>query len=207
MAGLAVLSDLAVVQLMDRYDGAAATLGVGAMLLIYALLMAIPFVPGIAVVVPLLVLHGPAIMPYVWAATLLGLFLSYAVGRAIPPSALAALLSALGQRRAAAWVRTLMIRPPAERLHFVRDLLPGRLAPVAGRGRYAVLAVLVNVPGASLIGGGGGLALMAGYTRLFAPLATVLTLTVATAPVPLAIWLGGPPLLGLLGVQIPPAGP
>ena len=206
MAGLAVAADVAVVHLTDRLDGAAAMLGVGAMLAIYALLMAIPFVPGIAVVVPLLILNGPGVMPYVWIATLGGLVLSYGVGRAIPPGALAALLGRLRQRRAAAAVGALMSRPPERRLAFLRGLLPRRLAPLAGAGRYVVLAILVNLPGASLIGGGGGLALMAGYTRLFAPRAVILTLAIATAPVPLAIWLGGPALLALLGIEPPPAG-
>ena len=200
MACLAVAADIAVVELMDRFDGATAMLGVGVMLAIYALLMAVPFVPGIAVVVPLLILNGPGIMPYVWIATLGGLLLSYGVGRAIPPGALAALLARLRQRRAAAAVGALMSRPPQERLEFLRGLLPERLAPLAGAGRYVLLAILVNLPGASLIGGGGGLALMAGYTRLFAPRAAILTLMIATAPVPLAIWLGGPPLLAMLGL-------
>ena len=206
MAGLAIAADVAVVHLMDRFDGTAAMLGVGALLAIYALLMAIPFVPGIAIVVPLVILNGPGVMPYVWIATLAGLLLSYGVGRAIPPGALAALLTRLRQRRAAAAVGALMCRPPEQRLEFLRGLLPPRLGALAGAGRYALLAILVNLPGASVIGGGGGLALMAGYTRLFPPRATILTLVIATAPVPLAIWLGGPPLLALLGIATPHAG-
>lgn len=199
MAALAVTADLAVGELMERLDGRAAALGVGVILAAYALLMAIPFVPGIAIVVPLLVLNGPSVMPFVWLATLAGLLLSFAVGRAIPPWTLASLLTFLRQRRAAAAVASLMTRRPEERLSHLAGLLPRRLAPLAGTGRYAILAILVNVPGAALIGGGGGLALMAGYTRLFAPAATVATLTIATAPVPLGIWLGGPPLLAILG--------
>ncbi len=199
MAALAVAADFAVLRLMERFDGAAETLGLGIVLVVYAILMALPFVPGIAIVVPLLVLNGPSVMPYVWAATLGGLLLAYAAGRATPPGALAALLARLRQRRAAAAVAALMTRPPDTRLSYMRGLLPPRLAPLAGAGRYALLAVMVNVPGASVIGGGGGLALMAGYTRLFAPLPTIATLIAATAPVPLLIWLGGPAIVELFG--------
>lgn len=195
MAALAVLADFAVVELMERFGGRGARIGIGVILAIYAVMMALPFVPGIAVVVPLLILNGPSVMPWIWLATITGLLMAFAVGRTIPAGTLASLLLRLRQRRAAAAVAALMTRRPEARLEYLRGLLPARFAAAAGGGRYVLLAILVNLPGAAVIGGGGGLALMAGYTRIFAPRATILTLAAGTAPVPLAIWAGGPPFL------------
>ena len=56
--------------------------------------------------------------------------------------------------------------------------------------RYVVLAVLLNLPGNVVLGGGGGLAMMAGLSRLFHPLPFVLTVLLAVLPVPLAFYLG-----------------
>jgi hypothetical protein len=48
--------------------------------------------------------------------------------------------------------------------------------------------VLINLPGNMLVGGGGGIALVAGMTRLFSWPAFLLTVAVAVAPVPLLIY-------------------
>jgi hypothetical protein len=59
------------------------------------------------------------------------------------------------------------------------------------RHRYVALALAVNVPGNSVIGGGGGIMLMAGLSGIFAPLPTLLAIAVAVSPVPLVILLLG----------------
>ncbi|KKL56965.1 hypothetical protein LCGC14_2240120, partial [marine sediment metagenome] len=45
----------------------------------------------------------------------------------------------------------------------------------------------------ALIGGGGGICLMAGLSRMFAALPVLVTLAVAVAPVPLVVWFYGMP--------------
>ncbi|MCO6746545.1 hypothetical protein KQH42_30565, partial [Streptomyces sp. CHA1] len=52
---------------------------------------------------------------------------------------------------------------------------------------YVALALAVNTPGNSIIGGGGGIMMMAGLSGIFSPLATFLTVTIAVSPVPLAV--------------------
>ncbi len=59
------------------------------------------------------------------------------------------------------------------------------------RYRYLALAVALNVPGNYLIGGGGGIALFAGVTRLYSIPGFLLTIIVAVAPVPLAVMMFG----------------
>jgi hypothetical protein len=55
------------------------------------------------------------------------------------------------------------------------------------RYRYVALALAVNTPGNSVIGGGGGIMMIAGLSGLFTPAATFLTVAVAVSPVPLAM--------------------
>jgi len=67
-------------------------------------------------------------------------------------------------------------------------------APLVLRGllryRYVALAVAINTPGNVILGGGGGLALMAGLSRLFSPLPFLLTVLIAVLPVPLLFFVG-----------------
>jgi hypothetical protein len=57
------------------------------------------------------------------------------------------------------------------------------------RHRLLLLIVAVNVPGNSVVGGGGGIALMAGFSRLFSFPGFLFAMTVATSPVPIAFLL------------------
>jgi hypothetical protein len=49
----------------------------------------------------------------------------------------------------------------------------------------------VNTPGNAVIGGGGGIMLLAGLSGIFAPLPTALSIMIAVSPVPLAVALLG----------------
>jgi hypothetical protein len=53
-------------------------------LLIYAVLIAIPFVPGVEIGISVLAAGGADMAPLVWLATAGGLTLAYMVGRAVP---------------------------------------------------------------------------------------------------------------------------
>lgn len=61
------------------------------------------------------------------------------------------------------------------------------------RHRYLALAVALNLPGNTLLGGGGGIALMAGLSGLYPMPAYLTTVAIAVAPVPLLVGLS--PLL------------
>lgn len=57
--------------------------------------------------------------------------------------------------------------------------------------RYLSLAVSFNLPGNSALGGGGGIALLCGASRQFEWHWFVLTVVLATAPVPILVVSGG----------------
>ena len=83
-----------------------------------------------------------------------------------------------------------------ERLRFLLNKAPGAALPFLLRHRYVALAVAINLPGNFLIGGGGGIALVAGLSRLFSFGGFLLTIAIAVAPVPLLIALFGKDILG-----------
>ncbi len=166
-------------------------------LLVYALLIAIPFVPGIEIGLSLLLLQGPAFAPLVYLFTVLGLSLAYLIGRFVPYSYIYRILADLGLKRACDLVSHLQGQTTAERLDLLSSKLPKIAAPVLLKWRYVVLAAAINIPGNALIGGGGGICMMAGLSRLFTPSWSMLTLALAVAPVPMFAYFFGPvPFLG-----------
>ena len=161
------------------------------LLLSYALLIAVPFMPGIEIGISLLLLKGATIAPLVYAATILGLLIAFAAGRCLPHKWLHDLLADLRLKRACLLVNRLAPMSHEERLAHLTARLPAWLMPLVGPWRYPLLAALINIPGNAVIGGGGGIAFTAGFSRLFHPGWTALTFALAVAPVPLTVWLSG----------------
>lgn len=161
---------------------------VAVFLVVYAALIAVPFVPGIEIGLSLLALRGADVAPFVYAATWAGLMLAYGAGRALSLAWLEGRLHDFRLGRAARFVGMLAPLDRQARLDILSARLPGRLAPHLLRWRYPLLALLVNLPGSGLVGGGGGLCLVAGLSGVFGPRGTALTLALAVAPVPLLVW-------------------
>jgi hypothetical protein len=160
-------------------------------LLIYAVLIAIPFVPGVEIGLSVLAAGGADIAPLVWLATATGLTLAYVVGCFVPLAWLHRVLLDLRLTGAAEIVARFEALPPKGRVACVQTLLPKKYCGWIVKYRYVNLAVLINIPGNSVIGGGGGIALISGLSGMFRMPLAMLTIALATAPVPLAIWLFG----------------
>jgi hypothetical protein len=157
----------------------------------YVALLAMPFVPGAEIGLAMLAAFGAAIAPLVYGATVLAMILAYGLGCALPPAALARLLGLLRLRRASALATRAAALPREERLAMLRGGAPPRLAALLLRRRYVALALAINMPGNALIGGGGGIMMMAGLSGLFAPVPTLLAVALVVSPVPVAIMLFG----------------
>jgi hypothetical protein len=157
----------------------------------YIGLLALPFVPGAEIGIAMLTAFGAAIAPLVYGATVLAMLLAYAVGRLLPITSLARLLSFLRLRRAADLVARAAPLPREERIAMLLDGAPPRTLALALRHRYLALALAMNTPGNSVIGGGGGIMMLAGLSGIFAPLPTLLTIVIAVSPVPFAVMLIG----------------
>jgi hypothetical protein len=153
----------------------------------YVGLLALPFVPGAEIGLAMLAAFGPGIAPLIYVCTVAAMTLAYTVGRFLPIGALERLLLMLRMRRAAALVARAAPLSPDARLALLLDGQPKRALSLALRYRYIALALAVNTPGNSVIGGGGGIMMMAGLSGIFSPLTTFLTIALAVAPVPLAV--------------------
>lgn len=153
----------------------------------YIGLLALPFVPGAEIGIAMLAGFGPGIAPLIYICTVASMMLAYAIGRFAPITALERLLTFLRMTRAADLVARAAPLSPDERLAMLMGGQTNRLMRVGLRYRYIALALAVNTPGNSIIGGGGGIMMMAGLGGIFSPVATLLTIIIAVSPVPLAV--------------------
>lgn len=153
----------------------------------YIGLLALPFVPGAEIGLAMLAAFGPAIAPLIYACTVASMMLAFVVGRFLPINVLRRILSTMRMRRAADLVARAAPLSGDARLEMLLRGQSARALRLAIRYRYVALALAVNTPGNSVIGGGGGIMLMAGLSGIFSPLATVATIALAVSPVPLAM--------------------
>lgn len=154
---------------------------------VYAGLLALPFVPGAEIGIAMLAAFGAGIAPLIYMATVASMMLAYTAGRFLPISALGQFLFFLRLRRAAALVARAAPMSQDERLAMLLSGQSKRALKFGMRYRYLALALAVNTPGNFIIGGGGGIMMMAGLSGNFTPLKTLLTVAIAVSPVPLAV--------------------
>lgn len=167
----------------------------GTIVALYILFMAVPFVPGIEIGLSLLLIGGAQAAPFVYLATVLGLILAFVVGTNLPFATLHRLFADLRMRRMCRLLDEIKPLDREARLDLFSQKLPGRVSALAIRGRYLVLAALLNTPGNVVLGGGGGICLAAGVSRIFAPGPTCLVIALAVLPVPLGVWFFGMPII------------
>ena len=157
----------------------------------YVLASMIPFVPGAEIGLGLMMMLGPGICFLVYLSTVVALSLAYLIGRLVPARATAAAFAFFGFSRARGLVLEMEPLDAEERLRLLIARAPRKIVPVLLRHRYLALGVAFNLPGNTLLGGGGGIALAAGMSGLY-PLSIYLAIVaIAVAPVPLIVLLGG----------------
>ena len=154
-------------------------------------MLAIPYVPGIEIGISLLVLRGAEVAPFVFSATVLGLTTAFLAGRFLPYAWLHAFFYDMRLMSACRLLEHVAPLDREARLALLGERLPTWLRPLLGSGRYLVLACLLNLPGNALLGGGGGIAFIAGLSRLYGITATLVVMALAVLPVPFGVWLYG----------------
>jgi len=158
---------------------------IAAALLAYVLAMALPFVPGIEIGLALMMLLGEDGIVLVYLATQLALVLSYLMGKWVPTRYVGAAFRWLRMEHAARLLETIEAVPPAGRAAYLSTRAPARWLAALGRHPGLALATVLNLPGNAVIGGVGGIGMIAGMCRAY-PLAHYLVLVAAaTTPVPL----------------------
>lgn len=146
---------------------------------------ATPFVPGAEIGFGLILLLGAKIAALVYVAMVAALLLSYLVGRFVPPSFIAAIFGFLGLQKAQNLALRLAPLGPIERSDVLTAAAPRKFIRALLQHRYLTLFVLLNLPGNSVVGGGGGIAFTAGMSGLYPLPAYIATILAAVAPVPL----------------------
>jgi len=157
----------------------------------YTLLMAIPFIPGAEIGLAVMMSIGPKIVPLVYFCTLVSLLFSFSVGKFIPDQVLINLFRRVGLVRAGNLLDEIKDMDTQARLQRIVSRSPKKLIPFLIRFRYIALLLAINLPGSIAIGGGGGIAMLAGMSRLFKLPYFVLTIAIAVAPFPLLLMLLG----------------
>lgn len=161
----------------------------------YAILLAIPFIPGVEIGIAILMVAGASAAPMVYVATIAGLLLAFCVGQYAPMSRLIQLCQDLRLFRIGRLLYNIDKTPRNDRLDAMHNRLPHWLAAILCNYRYVTLAIAINLPGNIALGGGGGIMMAGGLSRLFQTRFVVLTILLATLPVPLSVWLMGSEIL------------
>ena len=157
---------------------------------LYVLLMVIPFMPAIELGLALMVVLGPESVLLVYLCTVIALSLSFLLGRLIPVRFLAAFLGWFHLERARSLVFRLEPLDRSQRMEFLLSHAPSKLVPFLIKHRYLLVALVLNLPGNALIGGGGGIGVIAGMSGLYAFGWYLLLISVAILPVPLLMLSG-----------------
>jgi hypothetical protein len=154
---------------------------------IYFALMSIPFMPGAEVGISMILVFGSKISFLVYVCTVAALIPPYLVGRLIPVKQCARLFAFLGLTKISRLLEQVAPLSADQRLAHLLNNTPSRIGPFLLRHRFLALALALNLPGNMVIGGGGGIAMLAGMTGFYPVHIYLLTVAVAVAPVPLFI--------------------
>ena len=95
--------------------------------ILYVVLLAIPFVPGIEISFGLLAALGRDIVPLIYVATIASLTISFLIGRLLPLTAIASVFRFVGLERAEELVKQLAPLNSNQRLAFLLSAAPQTL--------------------------------------------------------------------------------
>ena len=163
-------------------------------IVVYVLWMALPFVPGIELGLALMVMLGTRGIVLVYLCTLLSLSLSFTIGRLIPLNGFARFLGWLHLYKAQDLVLQLEPLNSEEKLNFLLRTAPSKVIPFLLKHRYLTIAIALNLPGNALIGGGGGIGLITGMSRLYPFPKYILLVSLAITPLPILLLTGKLPV-------------
>jgi len=167
--------------------------------ILYILLLSLPFVPGVELGILLMCAFGKEGIVFVYLATVAGMSLAFLIGRLIPRRWFDAGLERLGNSQSCAGPSD-EIEKMADCISAGRKHFPSWLKSYLAKYRYLTIAILVNLPGNYILGGGGGISIACGASRRISWKGFLLTMVLAVSPVPILVYLGIIQLEALFGV-------
>ena len=153
--------------------------------IVFALCLAIPFVPGMEIGLAMMMLFGVRGVALVYLATLGGLSLSFLAGRWVSMKRIGRLLGWAGLERAQALMGQIDGLSRDQRLELLLSAAPGKYTGLLLRHRHLMLLVLLNLPGNAVLGGGGGIGFLVGASGLLSYPWYLGTVAIAILPFPL----------------------
>ncbi len=167
--------------------------------MIYSLLLSLPFVPGIELGILLMCVFGKEGVVFVYCATVAGLSLAFCIGRLVPRRWIDSGMQRLGISRTCSGQAD-QIEEMADCMSVGRQPIPSWLKFYLVKYRYLTIAILVNLPGNYILGGGGGISIACGTSRRISWKGFLVTIMLAVSPVPILVYLGIIQLEVFLGV-------
>lgn len=154
---------------------------------IYCLCLAVPFMPGVEIGIVMMLLFGRPGVVAAYLATIAGLTLAFTIGKTLGLSWIPARWQKLLSRRFGSHseIRSSGMSGSRAGRAFLRlwgDHVVGK--------PWLLLAVLLNLPGNWVLGGGGGISLAYGMHRTLPLHQFVGTVAIATAVVPALVFFG-----------------
>ena len=169
-----------------------AGMGMGALLasaFMLAVLLGLPFIPSVEMGLMMMTVFGREGAVAAWLATVAGLSLAHAAGRYMPADRLHHWLDRHTLLPADRNSGKSTMAGLLARLH-LSEKKGRRIGAFLRRHRYLLFAALINMPGNSVLGGGGGIALVGGFARLYRWPWFLVTVALASLPIPLLVFFG-----------------
>jgi hypothetical protein len=157
--------------------------------MLYILLLSVPFMPGVELGLLLMCVFGKEGIVFAYLCTVAGLNLAFVMGRWLPKKWIASWLERLRFSRSCA-DHSGGIEEMLDHSTFGQNFRRHWLGSYVLKYPYLALAVLFNLPGNFLLGGGGGMSLVCGASRHIPWKRFFLTVVLATSPVPLLAFFG-----------------
>lgn len=161
------------------------------MVVAFVIAMATPFVPGIEIGLALMLLLGPGGIVMVYLCTQLSLALSFLLGTTIRPRYLSSICRWLQFEQASQLLTELDRTPPELRMWRLARRSNSRWVSLLERYRGPALALILNLPGNAVLGGAGGIAMVAGMSHACSFPRFLALMAISTMPVPAFLFATG----------------
>jgi hypothetical protein len=157
--------------------------------MVYILLLSLPFVPGVELGILLMCVFGKEGVVFVYFATVAGLCLAFLIGRLIPRRWIDSGLERLGNSQSCS-SQSDEIEKLTDCISAGHKHIPSWLKSYLVKYRYLTIAILVNLPGNYILGGGGGISIACGASQRISWKGFLVTIFLAVSPVPILVFLG-----------------
>ena len=159
-------------------------LAIALLFLAYSVCMIIPFMPAIELGLLLLMMLDIRGVVFLYGVTVISLTISFWLGRLIPLAFLVRIFNFLHLPKAGDLLNKASQQGEPLKIDILLTGAPKKIIPFMLRHRYWLVAFALNLPGNAIIGGGGGIGMICGMSRLLSYSNYIFTIAIAAIPLP-----------------------